>query len=1297
MRQRAFLLVTSIILISITAFAGTITKTYTFTSPSVIMTENRTYLEIQSCRLVGEPGQPALPAFGTSFLLPPGEEITSVEISTSNAVITAAGVMLNPVNIPITLSNPGPFSNTEPDPAVYGSNELFPQSLAQGVRTEYMSGYSLGYFRIHPVQYRPQSGEVSYYSEMTVTVQTAPSAKAMNAHTQMYRAAASDRRRLQGKVENPEAAVTYGPVTNGNTDNPVIPYLLITDPSLEMGFQDLIDFKNSCGYTVEVVYVSDIYSTYPGIDNQEKIRYCITDYFYTASTAFVLLGGDTEIIPHRGLWATLAGETDPDIPADLYYSALDGNWDSDGDGNYGESGESDLVSELAIGRASVSDVIEAYNFTYKQMMYQTQPVADAIETALMAGEDLGWTTWGSDLKEEIHLGTTHNPPIPNNFYVGTLYDTPSWSWSGMGDLLPLLNLGPNLVNHMGHANTTYMMKFYNSNVNDGNMTNDGINQNFYIVYSQGCYCGAYDNRLTQQGQYTSDCISEKFSNIAHGAVSMITNSRYGWGDYSGTNGPSQWYDREFFDAIFGEEITFIGETNQDSKEDNISYLNMATYWCYYQLNLFGDPTLDIWTAAPAEMTPTHLPNMFVGQTEFTVEVPEIENAYCALTNESGLLGTAYTDINGQALIVLSEPLASLETMNLAVTAHNCLPYMTEITVITPDLPFLVVDEIAVNDLGDGDGMLDVGETSHFALTVSNVGMQPAESVMAELTIDDEYIVIINSEESLGTIGPESVFEMDNAFEIGVESDAPDGHPFIATITMTDAVDSTWAYNYDFTIAAPVVTVFDAVVQDENMRLNPGDQTDLEITLLNSGSGELRGAEAGVFTDSPHLSFSVSESGIALINSGDSQTLEPPFNLTVSPDCPDNIIIPFYLELTDAMGFSSTLIFELVVGGFYDNFENGAGEWTHEVVTPSWADEWQMLSYRNHTPDGGESWHCGSDFGGNYRNNADGGLISPMMEMDQDMLLKFWHWMDSEISASYPGSAYDGGIVELSLNGTVFFPIAPIGYYPYEIRHGTSGGCAINEGQGCFAGQHDWEQAVFDLWQYPAGSVQFRFRFSSDGNDTYEGWYIDDVVFEVKESILPPSNFQADLDVDIVHLTWNSPSVTVPEGVSKGGQRDTESLMNYRVYRDSDIIADNLIALEYLDDLSGMPQGQYTYELCAVYSSGDSSLAPELVVDYPEAGIVSDDPVVPDEYFLDQNFPNPFNPETSFRFGIPEAGKVTLTVYNVTGREVAKLTDDWKPAGYYTIKWNAENMPSGIYLYRLHTKGLTQNGKMLLLK
>ena len=70
------------------------------------------------------------------------------------------------------------------------------------------------------------------------------------------------------------------------------------------------------------------------------------------------------------------------------------------------------------------------------------------------------------------------------------------------------------------------------------------------------------------------------------------NARSGWGMSGSTDGASQRFYREFWDAVFGENITEIGKANQDSKEDLLARINYPCMrWCYYQLNLLGDPTL----------------------------------------------------------------------------------------------------------------------------------------------------------------------------------------------------------------------------------------------------------------------------------------------------------------------------------------------------------------------------------------------------------------------------------------------------------------------------------------------------------------------------------------------------------------------------------------------------------------------------------------------------------------------------------------------------------------------------------
>jgi len=95
--------------------------------------------------------------------------------------------------------------------------------------------------------------------------------------------------------------------------------------------------------------------------------------------------------------------------------------------------------------------------------------------------------------------------------------------------------------------------------------------------------------------------------------------------------------------------------------------------------------------------------------------------------------------------------------------------------------------------------------------------------------------------------------------------------------------------------------------------------------------------------------------------------------------------------------------------------------------------------------------------------------------------------------------------------------------------------------------------------------------------------------------------------------------------------------------------------------------------------------------------IADEGIVPEKYELSQNYPNPFNPVTVIRYSIPKAEEVSLVVYNLIGKEVAHLIDERKPAGSYTVKWDASNMASGIYFYRLQAGDFVQTKKMLLLK
>lgn len=91
--------------------------------------------------------------------------------------------------------------------------------------------------------------------------------------------------------------------------------------------------------------------------------------------------------------------------------------------------------------------------------------------------------------------------------------------------------------------------------------------------------------------------------------------------------------------------------------------------------------------------------------------------------------------------------------------------------------------------------------------------------------------------------------------------------------------------------------------------------------------------------------------------------------------------------------------------------------------------------------------------------------------------------------------------------------------------------------------------------------------------------------------------------------------------------------------------------------------------------------------------------LPAKFELNQNYPNPFNPTTTISFSINRAQNVELKIYDSIGREIVTLINDYKSAGYYSYKFNADelNLSSGVYFYKLNTGGITSVKKMLLMK
>jgi hypothetical protein len=100
---------------------------------------------------------------------------------------------------------------------------------------------------------------------------------------------------------------------------------------------------------------------------------------------------------------------------------------------------------------------------------------------------------------------------------------------------------------------------------------------------------------------------------------------------------------------------------------------------------------------------------------------------------------------------------------------------------------------------------------------------------------------------------------------------------------------------------------------------------------------------------------------------------------------------------------------------------------------------------------------------------------------------------------------------------------------------------------------------------------------------------------------------------------------------------------------------------------------------------------------PPIGINSQGTEIPKKFSLNQNYPNPFNPVTKIKFALPISGNVSLKIYDLLGNEVYVLDNSYRQAGYYEADFDASNLASGVYFYKLESEGFTATKKMLLIK
>jgi hypothetical protein len=573
--------------------------------------------QISSCNTVtmpglprhGSPGEPILPFKMAKILIPQGKDVQSVNVTASSRKVLEGrfnveyGKTSIPISSNITIED-------QPNQTIYGSTNPFPGVLFSHMSEQHFRGYKILVLKLHPVQYIPKTGELYYFETMTVTINMMVSGDA----SPLFRNLQQDRERVLDIVDNPGEVESYTETANlvqpTSLANPSesYEYVIITNNALKPSFQPLIEWKIQKGLNATIVLVEDIVNDpdyhCDGLfgdgygsrfnDTQAHVRNFIKDAYTNWGTEYVLLGGDDEIIPARGVYAYTSGYylgsgySDYNMPCDMYYGALDGSWDNDNDTKFGEGiiysasegpengtagEEADFFAEVYIGRAPVDTPQEATNFVRKTLTYEQNPNASYLKKALMIGQTLDYQTQGGNGKDLV------TEIIPQ--YTTTRLYSRDGTYSRSA-VINEMNKGTHIVNDYGHAGYWTVMGLYRSDVDS--LTNT----EYFMAYSIGCYSAAFDSATSGTGE----AIGEHFITSNGGAFAYIGNSRYGLYLPASNEGPGDRYDRSFFNAL-NHGIRNIGKALQLSKENLFD--EFLDRWTYFTLNLLGDPETEIVT------------------------------------------------------------------------------------------------------------------------------------------------------------------------------------------------------------------------------------------------------------------------------------------------------------------------------------------------------------------------------------------------------------------------------------------------------------------------------------------------------------------------------------------------------------------------------------------------------------------------------------------------------------------------------------------------------------------------------
>ena len=905
--------------------AQTIEHTYHFGQPIVNTISDYQQINFEGCIPSGETGCPMLPWQSVSLMLPQGFEAASIDFVMSDYVEMKSTYRLMPAQLPRPISETRaiPFAMDE---ELYRSGEVFPATMDKSVSNQVLNGVGFVFSGFTPMQYVPATGQVRYATTVKAIV-TLQGSRADNSRKLWL---TEENRASVGRLAQNDMLHTYN---NRGRELPGYDMRVITAAEWVEPLAEYVALYNGKGIRTRVATLDDIYAQMDGRDNQEKIRNYIIQEYENNGIMMVSLGGDVSIVPYRSLWCFAQEGYEDQLPADMYYAALDGTLNDDNDDRWGEVGEDDLLPEIGIGRLPFNNQEQLNTIMHKTFSYLHEPVLGEFTAPILGAEHLGDGYYGSDDMERL-IGECsdfeyYTVGYPEDYDFKKYYATPSINWSA-SDFKRVIGTGGQYVHHVGHANADYVAGWTGSTMGPNFFAgNDGINHNFMIFHSHGCICGDFPN----------SCVLEKMVTIPTGFVVTVGNSRYGWYQPWG-DGMAAHIHRELVDAYCNDEIGIIGMALREAKIATAPWVTMwgeegCMRWNIYCLNILGDGALMPWFEEPFIPDVIYPKGIQQGTTSATVSVKHNgsakKNFRVSFYKGDELIGFGLTDELGNAQVEFSDPEAILGDLDLVVCGMSAWPQHLPVEGIK-DEPFLYVNDYIYVDNDLHEGIMDYELSS----TIFNPSVQDISDIDVNLSCNSDFVNITSGHTTIERIGANEEETLYQEMEFSVGNDAPDQARVEFTLTCSTAGQE-WTSVLPYYFKTPKLE-FTSVVMDDsqgngNGLIEEGETITLHISGRNAGHRLAQSTQLTAVCDDPQIHIEESTFDLSDLSIGGT------FNVDVTFSSDEEVIggSIFHMMLTlQSYGHTSDYDYTFGVGQAVETFESGDFsflDWVHQGDLP----------------------------------------------------------------------------------------------------------------------------------------------------------------------------------------------------------------------------------------------------------------------------------------------------------------------------------------------------------------------------